>query len=608
MVKKYLLHNYTAFIKIQRDIWVSMDTDDVSDLILSATKRYNIHILVFLFVLFVGLTFAHPAILINDEWITTNQLHQLHDGHQIVVNEGKYGLYENGTMTAYFAARGNKLVYSLFLPLISLPSLWMIDLLGDHFVFFILYLWTIVAFMFILFLHFFFRKFTSIGKWCWTPAALGIIFIIFFINLFNYNPFPLSGTDSHAEVMAVVFTNIILLALVGTLIYEINQTLFADPSFSLFGTVVCLSSSSYFFWATGGKDHILVLLLFAGVLLSLVKFQKTKERWYLPLAFLFSGLLAWARPELALWVFFAVCLILGYTLFRKRQNGSVPEYFFLTCSPLFTLLGALPFFLNNYLITKNPLLPMLAVSNSPQLNTILTSTVLEDLVGIFFHPLNRSMGIFSLTPLFLVMTILGVVLVLSGKLHFSWEENHMIAVIALLAFSVFLAYAGRFHMMYVDVGINPDIRLLSPVYVPLTLLGLVILRRAQVIAENPLDTLKKMLMICALGIPLSLIFMSKAYADPNVAAELNSPLAGFFSIAIFSLAAITLIIITWNIFTNRRDKISGFLIVLLCAIPFIWQIDASVYVWQFATAEGYPAWIPITRILYAFFSFPLGVH
>jgi len=47
--------------------------------------EYRIHLFVFLLTVFIALTIAHPAVLLNDEFITTNQLHQLQAGHQIVV-------------------------------------------------------------------------------------------------------------------------------------------------------------------------------------------------------------------------------------------------------------------------------------------------------------------------------------------------------------------------------------------------------------------------------------------------------------------------------------------------------------------------------------------
>jgi len=121
-------------------------------------RKYRVHLFVFFIALFIGMTFAHPAVLLNDEFITTNQLRQLHDGHQIIINEGKYGLGEHGNMSGYFGAKGNILAYSLFLPMISLPAFWMIDILGQQIAYFILILWMMTALILLLFINHLFPK------------------------------------------------------------------------------------------------------------------------------------------------------------------------------------------------------------------------------------------------------------------------------------------------------------------------------------------------------------------------------------------------------------------------------------------------------------------
>jgi len=59
-------------------------------------ERNLIPVLIFLFALFFTMMFSNPALFLNDEWITVNQLHQLGEGHQVVVNEGKYGTFQTG--------------------------------------------------------------------------------------------------------------------------------------------------------------------------------------------------------------------------------------------------------------------------------------------------------------------------------------------------------------------------------------------------------------------------------------------------------------------------------------------------------------------------------
>jgi hypothetical protein len=607
--------------------------------ILSALGQYRVHILVFCLVLFLGLTFSHPELLLNDEWITVNQLHQLHEGHQILFNEGKYGFTENGTMNAYFAARGNRLAYSLFLPLLSLPALWLVDLLGNNFVFSILYLWTFLLLYIILFLHYCCPEYSYLGTWRWTPPAAGISFILFFTNLFYYTPFSVTSSGSFPEAIAIVFTNNMLLAIAGVVLYETNRTLFENTVFSVFGTIVCLLSSSYIFWASGCKDHILTMLLFAGVLLCVVKFGKTRNAWFLPLAFLCTGLLAWARPELALWVFFVTGGVSLFYFIEEIRIRIKAESVVILCSPLFTILGAIPFFLNNFLITGNPLLPPNTLYFSDEISDVVTRVTIPslspgtgtpsgslihiiltktsigstnipgDMFGVLFHPINGSMGLFSLQPFFLVMAFMAVILILTGRMYFSKKEKEIMAVLAVIAIAVLIAYANNLNQLNISRGINPDIRYLSPLYIPLTLLGLVIMRNSELTKANPFRILAMAFGFAAFGIPISIYLTSVAYADPAVALQLDAPLSAAFSSIIFLSAGISLIMLASNFFFWHRESISGTISAALFALPFIWQIDISVRFWGFAaTGQGYPAWIPVIRILYTSLSSPLFAH
>ena len=78
-------------------------------------ERYALTIIIFLISLFFIITITNPALCLNDEWITANQLHQLDIGHQATYNEGKYGITEEGIVSAYFTSRQNVLMYSLSL-------------------------------------------------------------------------------------------------------------------------------------------------------------------------------------------------------------------------------------------------------------------------------------------------------------------------------------------------------------------------------------------------------------------------------------------------------------------------------------------------------------
>jgi hypothetical protein len=591
--------------------------------------RYRVHLFLFFLVLFIGMTLAHPAVFLNDEFISTNQVRQLHAGHQIIINEGKYGLGKDGATLGYFAIKGNILAYSLFLPLISIPAFWIIDLTGKLVAYLILVLWTATALLLLLLINRFFPQFSKIRQRDWTFPMVAVIFIAFFVNLFYFSVLDVDPVTGYPEILAIVFTNILLLSLSAVLIYEINRTIFDDPAFSFFGTMVCLFSSSCFLWSTFCKDHILVFACFVPFFFCLVRFIRTDDYWYLPLAFLFSGLMAWARPEVAFWIFLLTCGICGYTLIRCMRGDwygkSLP---LILLSPLFTVIGALPFFFNNLLITKNPLIPVAAlylrtnisvsriVDTSQSLTMINEvksplSVILEqlpgiplspvettaDLAGIFFYPANGAVSLAALVPLFLVMTLTTVIFLVAGRDKLPAEERRFIILSLLVTLAVFLSYANWIHILNTDSGISPDMRYLSPAYLSLIVIGLILLKYAKILPADPVICIKRLFLVCCGEFILLIVIVSLAsipyLLHPTL---LYAPHRVFFSFYTLTISLISIVTIAYSVVKRQKSLICEYLIYLLCTLPFIWQVNETLFLRYISQYSGYVFWIPLTRV------------
>jgi hypothetical protein len=599
-------------------------SSDLSDWL----NKYRFHLLVFLVVFFAGLTFAHPGLLLSDEWVTVNQLDQIHAGHQVIVNEGKYGTFENGTVSQYFIAKKNYLGYSLFLPLISLPAYWLLDLFGEHFVFFILYLWTLMLIAIALLLNGFFKKYTYAGRWQWTTGLFIAAFVLLFVNFRYYIPFFVTGNESYPEILAIVFTNIFLFALFSVFIVEINRMIFTDSFFSSFGSIICISCSSYLFWTTNCKDHILTACIFILVMLMLVKYQKSGSFWYLSSAFISSGLLAWARPELALMVFGALCIYIVYAVFiREGRFAMDTKGIHLLVSPLFTLIGAIPFFINNYMITGNALLvPFTLWDKEPSTNLAASSTSLQgasttfqplfhiisastnfqsstflyDLSGVFLNPQSGSLGVFVLTPIFLVAVLLIPILIVKKEFRFSNEEKQFSGIMGLLALAVFFTYVRGISGMNASPGIVPDIRYLSPIYVPLNIMGLIVIRKLTIIGGNEIKILWDMVAIWILFIPMSIVIILKWYPAPEIwSAPFFDLLNGYSTVLMLILLVFLVISVIGYEFYQTPASVPVLLLAIFCAIPFIWQIDATFVLRAFGSGlGGYSFWIPAVRMFF----------
>ena len=590
------------------------------------------HILVFLIAILLALTFAHPAMFLTDEWVTVNQLAQLHDGNQVITNEGKYGFFQNGTPSPYFVKKQNLLAYPLFLPVISLPAYWLLDLIGNNFIVFIFYLWTFLLITLALTLNTLFPEYIRIGKWRWTTWFIVGIFVLFFLNLYLLRVFTFFGEGAYPEIAAIATTHLILFAFLAVLIYEISRTLFENIEYALFSTLTCMSCSSYLFWTNFCKDHLLVAFLVTAIILMLVKLWYTENLVFLLGAFGLSGLLAWARPEVALGIAAALSGLVFYIWLCMKNSSSTRNRYLIILAPAFTFVGAIPFFINNYLFSHNIFIPTVvfwANNTSSSVTSIAgesiilqntsnvsggflvyiqqktmgfnLSTVFTDLYGIFFSPQSGSIGVFPIIPIFLVAILILPGFIISKKIQFTKKDYQMIGILMLVSLGVFIPYIVQIESMNINGGIVPDVRYLSPVYLPLTLIGLLIIKQIPEISERSLELIKGMLATWCIFIPLSLLVISRYSRLINNWVDLFPLLDVITSLGISLLAAIFIVIAMYGIIFNKSIIHTRVFLILLCAAPLIWQIDMSFLARQFGNGlGGYSFWIPVMLQGYAF--------
>ncbi len=590
-------------------------------------RKYRIHILVFLLASLTIIILAHPSIFVTDEWITINQLAQLQEGHQVLINEGKYLPDPNSTYAGYFAAKNNYLAYPLFLPIISVPALWFVNWVDRFFIIGIIYFSTFLLIAVAIFVNAYFPEYMHLGKYRWTSGLIVVAFFLFFANLFYNRPFPVTGGEAFPEVMAVVLTNMALFSLMAVAIYEINRLIFLDTAFSIFGTFVCISCSSYLFWTNYCKDHLLLAFLFVLLTLLLVKYLSVNKLRYLYGSFVMAGLLAWARPELAFFVFAVLSLFVFYLIItQRRQFSTVRDSLSLIAAPFFTIAGAIPFFINNYLFTGNFFIPAwifwhqssISIDSGgpgsaavPQvshdtvgslLNLFLSTTnfhpatLISDTYGVIFNPQSGSLGVFPVVPVFLVAIFLVPILIILGKWQVTPDEKKILVAIILLALGVFFAYVRGISGMNISLGIVPDMRYLSPIYLPLDLIGLLIIRKIPIFSENPEGITKKMLCTWIILIPVTILVLVKFYPEPETADELFRSLNSVTVLIIYLFVMFALIGILGTFFFRFPESIGISLLAILCSLPLIWQVDVSFVVRMYGVGlGGYSYLLPALR-------------
>jgi len=566
-------------------------------------KKNRIPVLVFFGAFLLALTLMNPQILINDEMITANQLAQLSQGHQVIVNEGKYGVFENGTIYNYFKAKNNLLGYSIFLPAISLPILKIIETLGISFSYMLVVFSAILLILIALIIDLFFPGWSVFRNYHWTPWVIIAAFSFFFMKLIFLIPVLVSGSRARPEVYAIVLTYVLLYAMIAVLIYTIIAMIADDPWFRILGTIICLSGSSYLIWMSCAKDHLLAAFLFISIIYTTVKFHSTKDSWYFPCTCILTGLLAWTRPELALPLLVAVVVYYwGSTLRHAWETGERKKFVFFVISPIFTLLGALPFFINNYYVTGSPFLPTwfiwpsLTASTTAAIAPIpgLTDSVIQkilgvilpagsihpdafpgSLYGIFFNPQNGSMGLVVVAPFFLTALFLAVYSVFLKKNWLSDVDREVLIIMVLFSGAAFLAYFARIESMHISLGIVPDIRYLSIMYVPLNIIGLLLLKKSGFFQKGAKELVKMTVVFSMVCIPIVLICLKLFYPIQEHTYDLFTLYNNIMSISTYVFIMIFFIIYFITEIKNRSKSIRCIFLAIIIIMPFLWQVGST---------------------------------
>lgn len=601
-------------------------------------ERFGFTALVFVAALFFILTVSNPALYLNDEWISANQLHQIDSGHQVITNEFKYGATANGTISQYFIARSNILLYPLALPVISVPSLGLFGIFSDNFRLVVILIWSLIPVITAFLIEAICPRFGRIRGV--RLAVLGILVgtVLFCINLFLYKQFPYSAPDAPFEVAALVFTNHLLFALIAAMVYETGRLLFKERALSLLATFSCIACSSCIFWAGTAKDHILTTAVFTGLILFWIRFLYYGQWRDAVIAFILSGFLFWVRPEVGLVVFCGLLLFLaGLTVSDlKKKTVSLKQALLSCTAPVGALIGAVPFFINNYILTGSAFVPvwiaprsgapiasttqqLAGVAESVAINTTTASHYLTTIPSVFSAILSRfppvspetavhffniaafpaqgSIGFLILCPI-LPVAIVAAFLWGPEILRLPETDKKVMVCLLLMIGAIICSYLPEMAIMDVDKGIVPDIRYLVPLYIPAGLVSMMILRQTPVLTR-PARLLKEAVYGSLALVPFFFILM--ILLNP-FASEVNLYTLFFKYLIVFGIAAACLcmgIVRIWGgTPTGIRDSLPHLIILLVIAVLTLQVLLTLVY-GVIIKFNGYPLWIPMVREGYA---------
>jgi len=380
-----------------------------------------------------------------------------------------------------------------------------------------------------------------------------------------------------------------------------------------------------------------VAVIFALILAFIFLMIRKNDHRYGIFSFMGCGVLAWIRPELAFVFAFALIGIYIYKVIQKAHTFiSTAQIICAILIPLSIFIGSIPFFINNSMVTGDPLLPPYAFmverggstdqsslnslseipiedkqSNTQKQYSLITfifkyfkpkwDTILQDIGKILFAPTSGMIGVFAICPLFFIGIAL---LVLRTVIHPLKSKNCfyneiIICLIAIIA--VFIAYFSDFHGMIISEGIGPDMRYLSPVYIPGGLLGLLILR------ESPLFQIQNKILfrqtVCTLLILTPVIFLGLLFLPPFGGGF--SGFTQFTTLGVVILSVLFLLLQIIQCYLKPSLLINRLTFALILALPLTWNI-ILVIMFSVTRSNGYPFWLPVLEHIYNIFIIPVG--
>ena len=312
-------------------------------------------IVIFLLAFTLLLSFWQVGLLLNDEWITANQLTNLKNGSltvEVIKYGGDWGIYDMSGRPVG--------AYTHALPIFALPVYYALSAV-DHLInlrlFFIL-VWLLAVSALIYY-------YSGTKRTKYVLAILALLFftanllLYFFPSLYGFWSFlhyPLEFAR-WGEIAAINIVNIVAMCIVILVVYRLFKQIFDSERIGFVAALIALIGTSLPLWALTGKDHsVSLLFIMLGIYFYYSYVQSNPHNnKYKYLAFAMVGLELWVRPEAAVPLFCA--LILTELLFVYRNNTARTQLLNLTKIGVVILISLLPFFINNYLIFGNIFFP-----------------------------------------------------------------------------------------------------------------------------------------------------------------------------------------------------------------------------------------------------------
>jgi hypothetical protein len=301
--------------------------------------------------------------------------------------------------------------------------------------------------------------------------------------------------------------------------------------------------------------------------------------------------------------------------------------------------GGIPFFLNNLLTTRNLLIPafdlprplaasgtttfrgplliqevtynldlinqtgsMRAGETLTRVGEIISHALLrgfsfENLIqgfsGVMLFPRNGHIGFLIMCPLVLLASA-AFVLWYKKILAVPDRRRNLYLVLLVMGFAAVFSYLPKLGAMNISSGILPDMRYLSPAYIPLGILSFLILSRTPV-ARDHRQMMRDLLPAGLVLTPVLFLIMILVHPFGAV----NEGYTLFFKAAVVLELVLSLILMSSARFLAPENRLLlrslSWCLILLIITVFTLQLVLVLIFGVIVKVNGYPLWIPLIR-------------
>jgi hypothetical protein len=219
--------------------------------------------------------------------------------------------------------------------------------------------------------------------------------------------------------------------------------------------------------------------------------------------------------------------------------------------------------------------------------------LVQGLSGVMIFPKNGHIGFTIMCPL-VVIAFAAFILWYKKVLNVSEKERNLYLILLILGFAAIFSYLPKLGSMNISSGILPDMRYLSPAYIPFGILSILVLSKTPVL-KKPRDMVSGVLVAGLVLTPI--LFLLMIVVHPFGA--FNEGYTLFFKVAVVTELALSLGLMVLTRYVKPKAhflyRCLPLSLILIVITVFTFQLVLVFIFGVIVKVNGYPLWIPLIR-------------